>query len=133
MVKLDLRKLSAPIEALRSDVDAAYKRLDAKWEEIADHLRALPIPCTIGYTFSQSPYGQEYCRLEWRKFNGKRRICIVLYSMDSDGNGGIDESETTTPYEEWSGEQRVEMLEHVPNLFDAAAKQVQEFVKKTET
>ena len=131
MVNFDLRKLSAPLEELRPEVEAAYKRLDQKWESVTAALRQLPIPCDIGYTFSESPYNSyDYVRLEWRKWKGKKRICVVSCYMQ-DTPDGPDEMETVTPYDEWSGEQRIAMLQHVPDLFDAAAEQIKTFISRT--
>lgn len=133
MAKIDLSVLSAPVEALRADVEAAYHRLDLKWAEIAAQLKQLPIPCTVGYRFSENPaHPEDYDCLEWRKFNGKKRVCIVSYRWEHDPYGISDTSVSITPYEEWSGEQRVYMLEHVPKLFEEAVKQVKEFISKTE-
>ena len=132
MVDFNLRELSASVESLRPEVDAAYKRLDAKWDEIASELKKLPIPCAVGFTYSER-YGhpEDYNRLEWKKWSGKKRICIVYYRWDHNPITGEDTEETTIPYDEWSAEQRLEMLEHVPNLFASAIEQVNEFVNKT--
>ena len=131
MANLDLRKLSASLEALRPEVDAAYKRLDAKWKAVTDQLRSLPIPCNVQYTFDEDDYSPEnYLALEWRKWNGSKRICIVSYYMES-GPEGPEEASSTTPYEEWSGEQRVEMLQHIPKLFEAAVAQTKSFIERT--
>ena len=129
MVDLNLRKLSAPIEALRSDVDAAYKRLDSQWKAIAKQLSKLPIPCTVGHTFDQNAYGPECTALEWRKWKGSKRICIVSYFVENTPDGPEDTWQVT-PYEEWSGEQRLAMLRHVPALFEAAEKQTKKFVSQ---
>jgi len=132
MVDFDLRKLSAPIEALRSDVDAAYKRLDERWDAVAKALKALPIPCDVGYTFDEDVYHPEnHVRLEWRKWKGKKRLCIVSCYVEMTPFGPED-AEIVTPYEEWGGEQRIDLLEHVPKLFEAAAEQTKAFVAKTE-
>lgn len=131
MVKLDLRALSAPLENLRPEVASAYKRLDAQWEAITATLKKLPIPCDIGCVLYEAPEDHGcYSQLEWRKCQGKKKVCIVWHSR---GNGpyGYEETEEVTPYEEWSGGQRIEMLQHVPNLFVAAAKQTKEFIAKT--
>lgn len=132
MVDFDLSELSAPIEALRADVDAAYKRLDAKWDAVSKALKKLPIPCDVGYTFDEDPYHHPDClRLEWRKWKGKKRLCIVSCYMQMTPDGP-EEAESVTPYEEWGGEQRIDMLKHVPKLFEAAAKQTKAFIVKTE-
>ena len=132
MVDFDLRELSAPLEALRPEVAAAYKRLDAKWDEIAAQIGKLPIPCTVGYTFSRSPrFPDQSDRLEWRKWRGKRRFCITSSSWDDDPQDGPVECEDVTPYEEWSAEQRVQMLPHVPSLFENAVEQVKNFIDRT--
>ena len=44
MVDFDLRELSAPLEALRPEVNAAYKRLDSRWDEIAAQLKKTANP-----------------------------------------------------------------------------------------
>ena len=132
MVNFDLRELSAPVEALRSDVDAAYKRLDSKWDAVAKALKKLPLPCDVGYTFDEDPYHAPDCiRLEWRKCNGKKRLCIVSCYMQMTPDGPEWDA-NVTPYEEWGGEQRINMLKHVPKLFEAAAKQTKAFIAKTE-
>lgn len=131
MVNLDLRKLSAPLEELRPDVDAAYKRLDEKWDAIRKQLDKLPIPCTVSYAFAQSQHCPDDCVcLEFRKWKGYKRLCITSYWSGS-GPDGWEEGEDVTPFEEWSGEQRVQMLLHVPDLFQNAVKQVKAFIDKT--
>lgn len=130
MVDLDLRKLSAPVEALRSELTEAYQRLDAKWNEIAKCLAALPIPCAVSHTFATDEYNPEnFDCLAWKKWNGKRRICFESHRF-SPQNPYSDYEVTTTPYEEWSGEQRVDLLDQVPGLFEAAEKQTKEFIEK---
>ncbi|WP_428305001.1 hypothetical protein [Lacipirellula sp.] len=129
MSELDLEALAAPIEALRKDVKAAYTRLDAKWEAIAERLRKLPIPCTVSYKISENDNCDQSYRLDFRKHAGKKRICTGIYYFNP--NTG-DEEVDVTPYEEWSGEQRVELLRHVPALFEEAAKAVKEFIQKTQ-
>lgn len=131
MVEFDLGELSAPLESLRPDVKAAYKRLDDKWQAITDKLKKLPIPCDISYTISESDTCPEdrFC-IEFKKWKGSKRICIVYYTFAQDERGYDVESDTT-PYEEWSGEQRVNMLEHVPGLFEAAVKQTKDFIERT--
>jgi len=131
MVDFDLRDLSAPIEELRSDVNAAYKCLDAKWDAVTKALSKLPIPCDVGYTFEISSfdpleYSRQSSRIEWRKWNGKKRICIVKSYEDD------EELTAVIPYEEWSAEQRINILEHVPKLFKAAAEQTKAFIAKAQ-
>lgn len=131
MVNLDLRKLSAPVEALRPNLAEAYKRLDAQWDEIDDCLNSLPIPCTVSYAHSPDEWHPEdFMCLVWKKWNGKKRICIEVHIFDPN-NQYSEYSVTTTPYDEWSGEQRIEMLQHVPGLFEAAEKQTKKFIDKT--
>ncbi len=131
MVNFDLRELSAPLEALRTEVDAAYERLDEKWNAVVGQLRKLSIPCNVGYIFAENPYhAPDYVRLEWRKWKGKKRICIVSHHL-VDTPDGPEEGETVTPYDEWGGEQRVDMLQHVPKLFEAAVKQTKAFIART--
>ena len=133
MVNLDLRKLSAPIEALRPQLDEAYDRLDLKWAEIVNCLKSLPIPTSVSYTYSEDP-GMHYESLCWQKWNGKFRICHKshLYHGGQNPHHESDFDVTTTPYEEWSGQRRIDMLEHVPGLFETAAKKTKEFIQKTE-
>ena len=52
--------------------------------------------------------------------------------MDFDPQLGHEQTMDVTPYEEWSAEQRLEMLDHVPAFFETAVKQIQEFVAKTQ-
>ena len=131
MVDHDLRKLSARIEALRPDVDEAYKRIDAKWAKLAAHFKKLPIPCTVGYAFHHCPYSEDIKSLDWRKFNGKWRFCITLHFQDVHPNEGPYWDVKVTPFEEWSAENRIEMLRHIPKLFESAEKEIKEFIDKT--
>ena len=135
MVNIDLRKLSAPIEALHPALGDAYKRLDSKWEEIAETLKSLAIPTEVSYTYSTDDYHPEDSScLVWKKWNGKKRICLEFHSFNpNNGNPYSDYEVRTTPYEEWSGPQRIDMLEHVPGLFDAAVKATQEFINKSQS
>lgn len=132
MADFDLRELSAPLEALRPEVDAAFKRLDAKWEYLARHFKKLPLPCTVFYAFSHPWYDPpESICLEWRKWSGKKRFCVTRSGWEQDPYGELIETEKVTPYEEWSAEQRIEMLRHIPKLFEHAEKQIKEFIDKT--
>lgn len=131
MADLDLRTLSAPLEALRSKVDAAYRLLDEKWKAIAAQLSELPIPCSVSYTYSECEYDPtQYHTLEWRKLKGGKRICSVYNCTDMGRDGKPEEIENVTPFEEWSAEHKLEMLKHVPGLFNAAVKQTEAFVNK---
>lgn len=135
MVKINLGELSAPIEALRPALDEAYKRLDEKWQEITTCLKSLPIPCNVSYKYcGGDQYAPaDYSCLVWRKWNGKKRICIEHNFFNPNLEySGSDFEVTTIPYEEWSGEMRIEMLEHVPGLFAAAAEETKEFIAKTQ-
>ena len=133
MVDLNLKDLSAPIELLRSDVSAAYKRLDKQWAEIAAQLKSLPIPCKIGTCVHNHPRSPESSiNLEWRKWRGKFRFCYTYHDHEHDEY--LDEyvaTENVTPYDEWGAERKVEMLEHVPALFENAAKQITDFIERT--
>ncbi len=132
MVELDLRKLSGPVEALRPALTEAYKRLDVQWAEVEKCLKTLPIPCSISYTYDVDEMGPEnFSCLVWQKWNGKKRICIEVNIFAPNSNPYSDYDITTTPYDEWSGQQRIDMLEHVPGLFEAAEKQTKEFIEKT--
>ncbi|MCG6155535.1 hypothetical protein [Rubinisphaera margarita] len=130
MANLDLRTLSAPLEALRPDVEAAYQRLDRQWESIAEHLKGLPIPCSIEFVFDYNEFMPErYSALEWRKINGSKRFCIVNYDEDR-SNYEQTSICSIRPFEEWSAEERVNMLQHIPGLFEAATRQTKEFIEK---
>jgi len=118
------------LKRLRSELSDAYKRLDAKWDEITECLKALPISCSVSYTFSTGDYGPDFDCLVWRKWNGTKRICIESHSF-CPNNPYSDFEVKITPFDEWSGEQRICMLEHVPGLFEAAAKATEQFIEKT--
>lgn len=131
MADLDLRKLSAPVEALRPKMDAAYKLLDEQWKAIAAQLSELPIPCPVTYFYwHDEDDPSSYAGIAWKKINGSRRICSITDNEETDRNGEPFCSEAVTPYEEWSAEFRLEMLKHVPGLFKAAAKQTEEFIDR---
>lgn len=125
MVDLNLRELSAPIEALRPKVDAAYKLLDEQWKAIAAQLSELPIPCSIIHSYATNDDGSECYTLEWRKWKGSKRLCTAVNFFN-----GQDELEDVTPFEEWGAEHKLEMLKHVPGLFKDAAVQTERFIKR---
>ena len=130
MAKLDLRALAAPLEALRPEVKAAYERLDTKWDEITKLLRKLPIPSDVSYVFDMDPEcPPDRVALEFRKHKGERRICIASYTYFASQHGE-GESCGVTPFEEWSGEQRIKMLEYIPGLFAEAEKAIKAFLKR---
>lgn len=132
MVDIDLRKLSAPIEALRPALQKAYERLDAKWGEIIECLHNLPIPCSVSYAFDFGNYDSpEQSCLVWQKWNGKKRLCIQ-HDVMSPNSKFTEFDRTITPYEEWSGEQRIAMLQHVPGLFAAAEEATKRFIENVE-
>lgn len=127
----DMRKLSAQIEAMRPALDEAYKRLDARWSEVVETLKSLPIPTDVSFTYHEPPNSGDSSCLVWHKFGGKRRICIEHNIFNP--NNGDPESDwevITVPYEEWSGSQRIEMLKHVPGLFKAALDATRKFIDK---
>jgi hypothetical protein len=129
MVNLDLRELSAPVEALRLDLKAAYERLDSKWNEVVKIFKSLPIPTSVSFTFENHEWSPEDCKcLVWKKWNGKKRICIESHVYNHGSCQYSDYDVTTTPYEEWSGQQRIDMLEHVPSLFAAAEEATRAFI-----
>jgi hypothetical protein len=131
MARPDLHKLSAPVEALRPALDEAYKRLDAQWDEVARCFKELPIPTTVSYTFEPEDEHSNFACLVWQKWNGKKRLCIESNYFNPSSNPYSDYEVTTIPFEEWSGQQRVDMLEHLPGLFAAAARATEEFIEKT--
>lgn len=131
MDALDLRELSAPLENLRSDVEAAYKRLDEQWDKVSKELAKLPIPVDVDFTYYCESHGNHWVNLSWRKWKGKKRICIVSHH-EGNGPDGYEIEEIVTPYEEWGGELRISMLQHVPKLFDAAIEQTKAFIAKTQ-
>lgn len=130
MADLDLRTLSAPIEALRSKVDAAYKLLDEQWKAITVQLSELPIPTFVDHVYWSSDQGTHYMGIAWRKVNGTKRICSINGREVTLDDGSPDFIEDVVPYEEWSAQQRLAMLEHVPGLFKAATKVTEAFIKK---
>ena len=133
MVDLNLRELSAPLRALKPEVKEAFDRLNAKWKAVVAELKKITIPCDISHTYCENIRSPEQCHsLEWRKWRGKRRFCITYYDVDFDPQLGHEQTMDVTPYEEWSAEQRLEMLDHVPAFFETAVKQIQEFVAKTQ-
>jgi hypothetical protein len=135
VVSIDVRKLSAPIEALRPALGDAYKRLDSKWDEIAETFKSLSIPVEVSYKYCSDEYRpDDSAYLVWKKWNGKKRICLEFHSFNPNNDNPFSDYDVkTTPYEEWSGQQRLDMLKHVPGLFDAAAKATQDFINKTKS
>ena len=130
MAEFDLRKLSAPIEALRPEVEAMYKRIDGKWKAVIEQLQKLLIPCDVRFFYADDDHGPPNCySLDWRKWNGSKRVCEV-YHYEEDVMGQYVDAERVTPFEEWGAQQRIDMLAHVPKLFEAAAKQTKEFIQK---
>ncbi|MBD3676302.1 MAG: hypothetical protein HUJ26_22555 [Planctomycetaceae bacterium] len=132
MVDHDLTALSAPIEELRADVQAAYERLDNEWEAVANTLKKLPIPCDVACCIGEHPTGFPLYELSWRKWKGKKRVCYVVTFL-RDGYEGPEEEEDVTPYDEWSGPQKLKYLSFVPKLFDAAREQTQQFISLTQS
>ena len=75
---------------------------------------------------------QACINLEWRKWRGKYRFCYTHHDYEFDEYLNDHEAtEDVTPYDEWSAERRVEMLEFVPALFENAVKQIEKFIAKT--
>lgn len=70
-------------------------------------------------------------RFEWRKWLGKKRFCITSYGWVTDPNEGLMESSEVTPFEEWSADQRLDMLRHVPEIFKSAEEQLKLFIDRT--
>ena len=132
MNKIDLGALSARMRELESEVTAAYKHVDAEWAAVIKTLESLSIPCKVGMTYWDSDEHDQhgdYGAIEWRKHNGKKRLCLTDYTAI----GPTQEfcySEAITPFEEWSMEQKVNFLRNVPNFFEMATKQVEQFLKK---
>lgn len=130
MADFDLRALAAPLEALQPKVKAAYARLDSQWEQITSKLKQLSIPRPVCYVFSEDPECPPNCTaLEFVRWKGEKRICIVTYSMQNTPYGP-DEVREVTPYEEWGGEQRIDMLQHVPGLFKKAVEVTKQFIEQ---
>lgn len=128
----DLRALAAPIEALRAEVDAAYKRLDSYWTSVLNELQKLPIPCDVGCDLPAcDDVPGEWMRLELQKSGKRKRLYIVRYWWDALPSGEPTQTYSSSPYEEWSGDQRIWAMEYVPKLFEAAAKQTKEFIERT--
>lgn len=121
---MDLKRLSAPIEALRPQLTETYQRLNDKWGEIVNCLESLPIPCDVSYPYSVTPDSRNYSCLTWKKYKGKRRICVDTYVFTL----GKGYEVNTATYDQWSGVLRVQLLEHVPELFAAAEKATKVFI-----
>ncbi|TWU39842.1 hypothetical protein Q31b_31570 [Novipirellula aureliae] len=134
MNKIDLGALSARMRELEPEVTAAYKHVDAEWASVVKTLEGLSIPCKVGYTYwyDEMDHVSDHCdynALEWRKHNGKKRLCLTEYTAigpDHDDRY----SEAVTPFEEWSMEQKVQFLRSVPKFFEMATKQVEQFLKR---
>ena len=125
MADFDLKALAAPIESLKSDLLSAYSELDKSWEAVANSLRSLAIPGDIAFMYWHCDGGTEQnACLEWRKWKGSRRLCVVHYSCYSDEDGNV------VPYEEWSGHQRLNLLQYVPKLFLRAEEVTKDFIAK---
>lgn len=128
-----LKELAAPLEALRPQVESAYLRLEEKWSAVIDLLSSLPIPCDVSHKYSWIEYHNDcWWELQWRKYNGQKRLCDTFCQDVLNPIGEPDTEYEVTPYEEWSAERRMKLLEHVPGLFKSAEKQVRDFIKKIE-
>lgn len=125
MADFDLHALAAPVESLKSDLLDAYSELDKTWEAVASTLRSLAIPGDVAFMYWDANDGSEQnACLEWRKWKGSRRLCVVNYSSFCDEDGSV------VPYEEWSGYQRLHLLQHVPKLFARAEETTKQFIAK---
>lgn len=125
----DLDSLYAQIQKLRPDVETAYKRLETRWQNTYDAFNKLPIPCKIStcvHVEEGSSYDVE-THLEWRKYKGTRRFCITHYWYEV----AIQEDrENIIPFEEWSTEQKIDFLNHLPSLLKNAESQIKKFLSK---
>jgi hypothetical protein len=125
MADIDLQALAAPIESLKNDLLRAYSELDQKWEAVANTLRSLVIPGDVAFMYWDSHDGSEqHACLEWRKWKGSRKLCVVHYTSYCDDDGNV------VPYEEWSGYQRLHLLQYVPKLFQRAEEATKQFIAK---
>ena len=131
VTKNDLRKISAPVEELIPELQAAFKILDDKWDEIGKALNKLPVPGgRVTTVIDKEPGGgPDHRSLEYLKHNGKKRFCIVFYSYQPECPYGEDYGETVTPYEEWGSDDKANLIELVPELFKDAEKRIREFIK----
>lgn len=131
MAELDLRALSAPLNQLKDDLKKAYQKLDKQWAQITNCLCESPIPTSVGYHYGTSPDDDELYYLQWRKLAGKWRICKTRYALTADEYGEPTHEEIdVVPIEEWSGSDRLDMLKHVPGLFDEAARTTKQFISE---
>lgn len=124
MEQLDLDALCAPIEDLRGELKEAYKQLDAKWAAVAERLKKLPIPCTVSHMYWEHDHNGDCSCLEWRKWSGSKRICVAFYP------GYGEDAQSVVPYDEWSGQMRLDLLKEIPAFFDRAEKQTRDFIKR---
>lgn len=131
VTKNDLRKFSAPVEKLIPELQAAFKILDEKWYEIGKTLDKLPVPGgRVTTVIDDDPGGgPDHRSLEYRKYNGKKRFCIVFYSFQPECPYGEDFGETVTPFEEWGSDDKANLMESVPELFKNAEKRIREFIE----
>ena len=134
MNKIDLGALSARMRELEPEVSAPYKHVDSEWASVIKTLEGLSIPCKVGYSYwhddmEHASHHCDYNALEWRKHNGKKRLCLTEYTAI--GPDHEDRySEVVTPFEEWSMEQKVNFLRSVPTFFEKATQQLEYFLKR---
>ena len=157
-MRFDLETLAAPLEALRPELETAYDALDAEWQEVHDKLRSLPIPCPIVMPIKNWT-NESTTTLEWRKQPSGWRFCIVNKKPAKAGRGGgknkpsgpgdatakgkggpkgnrgkrkngCGEHVVVKPFEQWTAQQRLNQLRHVPEFFEHAAEQTQRFIDR---
>ena len=119
---LDLDELSAPIKDMGLDVKSAYQKLDSEGERITASRRGLSIPLPVSHKLNLLSVSNQF--LEFRKWKGSKRVCLS-YCDPHDSSAQLE----TYPLDEWSAEERLEMLKHVPGLFSEAEKATRKFVE----
>ena len=125
--------MALSLRELEPEVSAAYKHVDAEWAAVTKTLDALSIPCKVGFNYWEDNDGDDphcdHAAMEWRKHNGRKRLCLTHYTAVGPTHE-FRYGEEITPFEEWSMEQKVNFLRSVPRFFEVATKQVEQFLKR---
>ena len=124
-MRFDLDELAAPIEELRPRLDEAYQDLNDEWKTISKRLRAISVPCRVSLELPRwQPDAARF--LEWRKQGKAWRFCLVTKKE----NAGGEEVVTVRPLPQWTAQERMNTLQHVPDFFAEAEKRTRWFIRK---
>ena len=136
-MRFDLEELAAPIENLKSELHDAYQALDDEWEAIDRKVRSLAIPCRV--TLPLQPWGNMTERsLEWRKFKKTWRFCVVVKRPPGPHEKKKAKAENrepaefvdVCPLEQWTAQERMNLLQHVPKFFEQATSDTKAFIRR---